>query len=109
MGLADGMLRISSIRLRKMRESRGLTKTQFAKKMGLELSQYGRIESGKEPIPLKRLNSIIQNDEVSADLLWAIFEDQMDSLMWKINDNLKGKTVFIKDGKELIISERGKK
>lgn len=62
--------------LRALRESRGLSQEQAAKKVGLSIAQYNRTESGNTAIDLDRVALICDVFDVSKDVLLLDVFDQ---------------------------------
>lgn len=62
--------------LKALRESRGLSQEQAAKKVGLSIAQYNRTESGNTAIDLDRVALFCDVFEVSKDVLLLDVFDQ---------------------------------
>ncbi len=59
-------------RLKEIREDRNLTQEDIAQKLNVERSTYAGWETGKDSIPLRRLNKLSDYYEVSVDYLTGL-------------------------------------
>lgn len=59
-------------RLKEIREDRNLTQGDIAQKLNVERSTYAGWETGKDSIPLRRLNKLSDYYEVSVDYLTGL-------------------------------------
>ena len=59
-------------RLREIREEHNLTQKQIAKILNVERSTYAGWETGKDTIPLRRLNKLSDYYKVSIDYLTGL-------------------------------------
>ena len=56
-------------RLKELREERGLSRLELAKKLGVSNSLYGKWENDYEMIPTKRINEIANYYEINIDYI----------------------------------------
>ena len=60
-------------RLKEDRKAKNITQDAVSLAMGVGLDHYKKMESGKRPIPLWRLQKLADNDEVDIDVEYVAF------------------------------------
>jgi transcriptional regulator with XRE-family HTH domain len=63
---------IKMLRLRELREERGLTQAQVAEAIGVTTSAYRMYENGSRPLPIKCLINLAYFYHVSADYILGL-------------------------------------
>lgn len=99
------------LRIKELRQARGLTQQQLADKAGLERSQLSKIENGREPANTRRLNDIATALGVSAAELFSHDEaDAYRASILSIFDSLdpEQREAVIAHARALVAMRKGK-